>query len=338
MFKFPVSFPLSFDNVPVTRQEPQETLRLCFLVNGEAYWLETSYKLEVDKQYFIALSVKDGEQHLLVGNESGCQEIALGNMTIPESIWTKNFQLGHYLKENQAVGVFDELFIKGYAASENEMQSWFGNDAEFVDLQSPIDVARHPIFAGQGNVQISGEGVWGYNQGIKRAGLGTDGRFMFGSGAAVGDENGLRTYDNGVEQIVIGRNGRLMAGNGHVIADSSGLTINDGKLMIRNTAGDVIIDGTGTVLKVHATGIGYVANNSSLPISFASLGYKPAYLVYALTSSGVTAPFSRFAFDGNNIMEYLWSATIQGDNTLLVMNASGAAFSVKYYILREQAF
>jgi hypothetical protein len=343
MFKFPVSFPDSFDNVPVVRDEQPMTLRFCFLINGNKYWLSTDRTLEINKQYQIAFTSKENSYKLYVGEETEniSLEANLYSSIIPESVFNSNFQLGHYLHNNQAQGIYDEFYVRKSQTSQATIDLWHALATPLIDLNETItvDVSKSPIIAGAGAVVIDNRGVFGFNNGVIRSGIGTDGKFVCGGGAVKGDETGLRTYSyDGIEQVSIGTDGKLIAGAGTFIADRSGVTINNGKLAIYNTEGNVIIDGTGTVLKVHTSGIIPVANGSSLNVPFAYLGYHPAFLAYCETSVGIIPPYTRLVPNGsNNFIEQIWFANINSMTTLNITNVSGQNIRVKYYILREEA-
>jgi hypothetical protein len=342
LFNFSTSFPISYDNVPVTRQESQETLRLCFLINGNKYWLLTDKSIEINKQYQIALTSKENNYKLYAGEETENigLEANLYSSMIPEGVFNSNFQLGHYLHSNQSQGIYDELYVRKSQTSQATIDLWHSLVTPLIDLNETItvDVSKSPIVAGAGAVVIDNRGVFGYNNGTIRSGFGTDGKFVCGSGAIKGDETGLRTYSSdGTEQVSIGTDGRLIAGAGTFIADYNGVTVNNGKLMIRNINGDVIIDGTGTVLKVHRTGITYAPAMNTTPVPFDPLGYRPAFIVFADTPSGAAMPYSLFVASGNTFTNYFWTARVSDNSTLQIVNSTPSGLYIKFYILREEA-
>lgn len=75
------------------------------------------------------------------------------------------------------------------------------------------------IEAGNNAVRIDGDGVWGYSGSTKRAGFGTDGRWIAGGGAIEADESGLRGKKGNDVTFEITSNGDAFFG-GQIAAES----------------------------------------------------------------------------------------------------------------------
>jgi hypothetical protein len=235
------------------------------LINNNKYWVVTNKQLEINNLYQIALTLKEDSYHLYVGKDTENIGMAANiNTVIPSDIFNKNFQLGHHLHSNQAQGTYDELYVKKTAANQSTIDLWHASTSAMIDLNKSVsvDVNQNPIIAGAGAVVINTDGVFGYNNGTKRAGLGTDGKFMCGSGAIKGDENGLSiangavvansngitTYNGSTPQITIGSNGKLSFANGAVVADASGFrTYNGGVQQCGIGTDGRLIAGSGNV-------------------------------------------------------------------------------------------
>lgn len=175
--------------------------------------IPTNFIPQPNKKYFVSIAYRSGEQHIYIGDEEGnFTEIAVDNIALSDHIWNGNFKIGCSDTGNQAHAIFDEVLYKPYMASRNEIKSWWALQSPFLDPNNKIDAQSQPVIAGKGAVLINEDGAWGYKNGIKQAGFGTDGTWMAGNGSVKADYNGL-DIANGV--IIGNENGlKIISPNG----------------------------------------------------------------------------------------------------------------------------
>lgn len=123
------------------------------------------------------------------------------------------------------------------------------------------------------------------------------------------------------------------AAEGAVTIDSDGVEITDGKLTVRNPNGNVIIDGTSNMFKIHATGTVSIASNDYEDIYFPALGYSPVTLFYGENDNGIPY-FPWFYYYNGNPGGY--RCFIYNDH-LRIFNHWSSTKNVRWYVMKEEA-
>lgn len=126
----------------------------------------------------------------------------------------------------------------------NRMYRWDGTAWLDANNNSPIDAGDRPVTAGGGRVLIDNQGAFGYGiNGVKRAGFGTDGRWIAGAGAVTADELGLMIKDLVSQEmrLHLGNIGGQPWGNGVLAPNTYGLWGDRAGLYLRGYASLLVV-------------------------------------------------------------------------------------------------
>lgn len=126
-------------------------------------------------------------------------------------------------------GLFDDLLILPRTATADEIKLWYETNAPFYDPAQIIE-------AGGGVIRGDNQGIWGYQNGVKQAGFGTDGKWMAGAGAIVADAAGFHGYDpqaGYAKTFDITARGEIKDKDGYSIIDVNGKF--NGKVILSGT-------------------------------------------------------------------------------------------------------
>ena len=144
-------------------------------------------------------------------------------------------------------------------------------------------------------------------------------------------------FDLDHDLIQVGNNVKM--GKGVLPDTSDGLYIENGRIMVKNPSGTVVIDGTKNMLKILLTGIIEVPPNKLTWFYFDKLNYAPIFLFYDVFQSSTinyTAATSFYKYmdtNGNLINKGLWAAT--GTDHIRFLNYGNSNVYIRYYIFQE---
>ncbi|MGB4435496.1 MAG: hypothetical protein WBI45_08620, partial [Defluviitoga tunisiensis] len=127
-------------------------------------------------------------------------------------------------------------------------------------------------------------------------------------------------------------------GDGVLPDGSDGIYIENGKIMVKNPDGTVVIDGTKNMLKILVRGTATIKVDNKVTIYFEDLGYRPIFLFYVSASDGSAAfpYYDSFQFYGEII-----PTGVKGQaytNKITIDNYFSQSVSVSYYIFEEVAW
>jgi len=218
---------------------------------------------------------------------------------------------------------------------QNEWDAWKMNQ----DAIQGYDSGGNPRaqLTNQGRIKLSGQGdieglgSMAYEDVVELAKLG---QTIIEGGYIKSD---LLTADN----IVVGD---LDADKTNIIADAGstkinrdGIQINNGKLLLKNQSGNVVIDGTSNMFKILLSGTAKISAEGSVTINFPDLGYRPACLAYLQGTNDQVANRSIMGYyvmqnDGQDSWG-IWAHT--SSNDIRIDNFYSWSLDVRYYVLKE---
>lgn len=111
-------------------------------------------------------------------------------------------------------------------------------------------------------------------------------------------------------------------------------------LELYNEDGDIIIDGTSRMFRIHQTGTATVAGGSYIEIGFPNLSYRPACLGYIYGTRaqlGGRAVFPYYIYFEES-GQYSWGVWIHTSNSnIRIDNFFSHDLDVRYYVLKEES-
>lgn len=153
------------------------------------------------------------------------------------------------------------------------------------------------------------------------------------------------TFDLDNDKIQVGNNVKM--GKGVLPDTSDGLYIENGKFMVKNPDGTVVIDGTKNMLKVLITGTVSIGPKNNVAINFTPLSYQPIFLLfnrdtdiyqaeqpYITSSSYYYYYYDQFQNTGSYSGTKAWT----NNNYIRIINANSWSGTFRYYIFEEIAF
>ena len=145
------------------------------------------------------------------------------------------------------------------------------------------------------------------------------------------DEEGNGTFSGKLEAV----SGSF--DDGDVYIDGDGITIEDGGLTVKNSQGDVIIDGSSDMFRIHQTGTVTASGDGFTSVSFPDLGYRPAFLIYFLDDNErANLPWYDTYDYGDGPEAWGMRASVESDR-LRIENRFSSSYDVRYYILKQEA-